>query len=706
MRWLMKILGLDVEEKPSAPAQSAAEFGSQRTYEFIANLSMNTPLKYLEVDGKRVIGRKPKSKAAEQSYGIWIEIGPKDRQMEASIKETSERRQILMGFRRIVESKLKPPERLKSLQEFVAGNAEFSRIGEEIDNWLDGYAGFWDVFNIGCLSTGDSRRLYEAGFENRQALKRAPDDAILKVKGIGAKKLAGIREALKSHTFTMAITVSDHDTVSMPKRQVKSHRADRDPLRCREINLQSLPYVPLPRAPHRWEETREGHTPKPIAVASKWFEIRDADGWELLSVEKIPLDERPDPAFRRIYPMDTGLIMVDDLGNSETSGSAPAAAVRFGREGNRIADASLYHDIYRIGVNALGRGLIAISRDCVAHAYDDSLINILETSLRDSPEIRALQQRLEIGVPELKNHLRCISMAYDNSRYLFTGVDEAWCVDMEGRGLWGVKLPIKEGWSRVTEPSNTFGTSADVMRALEVMNLALPFTAEDLKQSYRTLAKQWHPDLNPGNPNAEEQMKALTGAAELLTGIDSRVIPSYASAKFMKELSRQDFSAGNKKLTITMEMRVGEVQAADWIYATNFSGRTHDVFLAGYSGKIVQVNGEGQPVRAYDIGAVPRQIIDTGDYLYLLTDTRLYILRGDSLVALMDTLESGELLVAQTGFGLLQRKCFQWFREDGTHHGTIATKNPIRRVYYTPQGMVVETRQRRAFIGGVTTWWE
>ena len=174
----------------------------------------------------------------------------------------------------------------------------------------------------------------------------------------------------------------------------------------------------------------------------------------------------------------------------------------------------------------------------------------------------------------------------------------------------------------------------------------------------------------------------------------------------MKEFREQEFTIGDTKFTITMGMQLSEVQAADWIYAASFSGRTQDVFLAGYSGKIVQVNGEGQPIRAYDIGAVPRQIIDTGDYLYLLTDTRLYTLRDDSLVGLMDTTESGELFVAQTGFGLLQKKCFQWFREDGTHLGTIATKNPIRRIYYTPQGMVVETRQRRAIIGGVTTWWE
>lgn len=197
MRWLTKLLGLDHEEKPSGPAQSAVESGNQKTYEFIANLSINTPLKDLEMDGKRVVGREPRSKAAEKSYGLWIEIGPKDHHSEIQNNETLERKKVFMGFRRIVESKLRPPERLRALEEFIAGEPEFSRISEEINNWLDGYAGFWEVFDIECLSARNAMCLYEAGFENRQALVCATDDAILKVKGIGVKKLAGIRHSLK-----------------------------------------------------------------------------------------------------------------------------------------------------------------------------------------------------------------------------------------------------------------------------------------------------------------------------------------------------------------------------------------------------------------------------------------------------------------------------------------------------------------------------
>lgn len=398
--------------------------------------------------------------------------------------------------------------------------------------------------------------------------------------------------------------------------------------------------------------------------------------------------------------------MLDDLGNSVNCGTAPAAALRYGRDGGRLAERSFDHDVYRIGVNALGPGMIAMSKECVLHAYNDELERILEEPLRDFPEVLALQRRFGIGDEGLKNHLRCVALAHDASRYLLTGVDEAWCIDATGRGLWGLRLPIKEGWSRVSMPSVNFGSSAEVMRSLEVMNLTLPFSTEQLKHRYRELAKQWHPDVNPGNPNATEHMKAISEAAEILTGIDRSTLERYVGERFAQEYSRHQFTAGGVDMTLSIGIEMSGVFAADWIYAANFAGRTHDVFLAGYSGKVVQVSGDGVPVRAYDIGSIPIRIIDTGDYLYLLTDTRLYVLREDSLITIVDKLPGGDLIVAQTGFGLLEDKCFQWFREDGTRLGTIAAKNPLRRVYYSPHGMVVETRQHRAVVGGVSNWWE
>ncbi len=418
------------------------------------------------------------------------------------------------------------------------------------------------------------------------------------------------------------------------------------------------------------------------------------------------LAQRPDTAFRKMHPTHSGLVMIDDLGKADGLGQIEAAALRYNRAGAVKAKKGLQHGIYRVGVHPFGVGLIAMSRDCVVHAYDDDLSPMLETPLAKAPEILAVRKRFNIPDDQLKNHIRCVALSRDASRYLFTAVDEAWCVDMRGKGLWGARLPFKEGWTRVVTPNTAFGTSADVHRALTLMGLSLPITPEDLKHRYRELAKQWHPDLNPRDPEASEKMKGLISAAEILTGVEASALPRYTGSTFVCEMGRTELEAGGAKFAVSIEMQVGEIHASDWVYAASFAADSDAVYLAGYSGRVVLVDRNGEGMRVYDIGSVPRSIVDTGDYLYLLTDTRLYVLHDDALHAVVDTLDGGDFLVAQTAFGLLEQKRLRWFREDGCYLGSVISRDPIRRVYAARDGMVVETRQWRAIVEDVPSWWE
>src|SRR5208282_2586021 len=117
-------------------------------------------------------------------------------------------------------------------------------------------------------------------------------------------------------------------------------------------------------------------------------------------------------------------------------------------------------------------------------------------------------------------------------------------------------------------------------------------------------------------------------------------------------MGRREFVAAGIKFSTSMVIQGSELYAADWIYAASFAARSDAVYLAGYAGRIVVLDENGEGVRMYDIGSVPERIMDTGEYLYILTGTRLYVLRGDSLHGLIDTLEAGNLVIAQSGFGL------------------------------------------------------
>jgi len=55
-----------------------------------------------------------------------------------------------------------------------------------------------------------------------------------------------------------------------------------------------------------------------------------------------------------------------------------------------------------------------------------------------------------------------------------------------------------------------------------VLGVSSDATDKDITRAYRKLAKQYHPDANPGNKEAEERFKEISGANDVLGDIDKR----------------------------------------------------------------------------------------------------------------------------------------------------------------------------------------
>jgi molecular chaperone DnaJ len=56
----------------------------------------------------------------------------------------------------------------------------------------------------------------------------------------------------------------------------------------------------------------------------------------------------------------------------------------------------------------------------------------------------------------------------------------------------------------------------------EVLGVARDATPDQIKQAFRRLARKYHPDANPGNPEAEEKFKEINEAYETLSDPDKR----------------------------------------------------------------------------------------------------------------------------------------------------------------------------------------
>ena len=501
-------------------------------------------------------------------------------------------------------------------------------------------------------------------------------------------------------TYRLLSSDSPDAPVAVPTPTVGSHRQDTEAARCRSLDISSLEYVPLPRSPSRWEEKLASREKVNGTASSDHFEIRDAD-WRIVDVYAIPNGDRADPAFRRFYPKRRGSLMIDDLGKAAGLGDIQSAALRYDEAGNQVAKKGLQHGIYRIGVHPVGNGFIAMSADCVIHAYNDELEPLFATSLAEAPEIIAIKRRLNFENNRLRNFVRCVASSRSSERYLFTVVDEAWCVDFRGSGLWGVRFPIAEGWTELPASNQLPGTSVQVAQALDLMGLKLPITPETVRHRYRELAKEYHPDLNADRELSEERMKAINLAAELLTGVDVSGLSEISGTQFVRDQRSFEMEFGHSVATATMQLVGDETSATDWIYAAAFAARSDSVYLAGYSGRVVLVSAEGTGTIVYDVGSVPKRIIDTGDYLYLLTDTRLYVLRDNALHAIVDTFEGGDLAVAPTGFALIEPKRLRWFEPGGRYVGAVVSSDPIRVAHFNRGELILETRRRRAVVQGV-----
>jgi hypothetical protein len=487
----------------------------------------------------------------------------------------------------------------------------------------------------------------------------------------------------------------------------------------RLIDFAKLPVVRLPAAPPYWEARAaedDKHTDAQKVLEEKFS--AEGDAWLISRVEKLPPADRPDPVFKRAFRSGNFTYWLDEKGKRVGFELFPAVLRVVDREGRVVAEQGLPYDVYRSDITSDGSGILFLSREGMLHGYSSSMDSLIQQSIADLPEYEAQANRLGIDPRELKNHVRCVALSRECDRFLVTVVDEAWLMRIgDCKPLWGLRMPSQDGWTRrVSNRSDSVGSSAEVADALRVMDLALPIAPEDLTRQYRILAMRWHPDRNPGDPNATRHFQELGRAMNLLTGSDLSYLSATETDRitYEKVLSthrvevpdpRDPSGARTINFDVGASMVIGEKAASDWIYAANI-GQNANVFLAGYSGKAVVVSASGEPERVYDIGAAPRHIAETKDHLYILTDTRLYVLSGDRLEALIDVFGTSDVFVADYGFALVGQKSFTWFTSEGKRVGSIETKDPLRRVAYTADGLVVETRQHRAYVSGAPAWWE
>ncbi len=56
----------------------------------------------------------------------------------------------------------------------------------------------------------------------------------------------------------------------------------------------------------------------------------------------------------------------------------------------------------------------------------------------------------------------------------------------------------------------------------EILGISKSATDDEIKKAYRRMAKQYHPDANPGNKEAEDKFKEVNEAYSILSDPDKK----------------------------------------------------------------------------------------------------------------------------------------------------------------------------------------
>jgi len=366
--------------------------------------------------------------------------------------------------------------------------------------------------------------------------------------------------------------------------------------------------------------------------------------------------------------------------DSQAGGYASCRIWTYSADGERVSESELPQAFYRLKISSSGDLLIGYSDD-------------LKMSLWNMAGDRLAERDIAREAEGNKYHVRCVDVTEGADRALLTSSTRAYLLDksLGTLGIW--TMPPPEGYEVGHRDLDM--RDGGIEEALSMLELAGHPTQAELKTQFRRLALLHHPDRNPGDPTAEERMKKIIAAYELLSEEDVlEALDGLDGGDYYYRIFHEaDIELPGAGLSFGFTMSMSG--PGDWIYASHMTPRAERIYLGCYSGTVYCVNASGDVLSIYSTDDPIRGLMEWNDFLYIWTHGSMYVIERGRVANHLDLRNRDFECFAQWGFVIREGSSLALFSPDGTWLGAVHLSKPPREIIPTTSGLIACTTKER-----------
>lgn len=467
-------------------------------------------------------------------------------------------------------------------------------------------------------------------------------------------------------------------------------------LRPKDLDIDNSPYIYLPPSPNKDDSDS---TNDQFDIKKELF-VCDSLGnkWDLKGIKELIGDERPSTYHKEIRQTKNNFLFIDKTCKSKTCMEKSASILVTDVNGNFIENYGLDFDIYRINSNPNGNYFVCLSSNSCLHVYNEQMKLLYFKDLsRDWWTQEILKSNLWLW-GELKTKFKSIDISANGRGIYYSFADTIYFYEINSKLIWNATVPLKPNWERIYDKPDLFKKQPEIMDAINLMGLEFPIKDQMIKEKYRKLALEWHPDLRPDDPNSTPQMQKINDAFSLLTGVESNLLEldpnnNVLQFKRVRPDKVKEFERG--MIILDLDYPGG----LDWIYGGGISIDNESVYIGTYSGKAIKVNSFGNPEYTLDVGNVITHIFDNENYIYIFTHTRLYILSHEKeIIKIINISNLGKPTFFKESFIFEHKNKVCAYSVKGDWMFNVWTKYPIRKYFWKGEIFILETRTHQSKI--------